>query len=85
MVAAVTGDAAARAELAQVAEAALSLRAAVVALPGPSRRTAGAVVTTVTLYTRRWTRLPGTDFEIYLQGKSGGTLVLHRDGGPVGG
>jgi hypothetical protein len=84
MVPAVIRDAAARAELAPVAEVALSLRAAVVALPGPSRRTAGAVVTSVVIYTRRWTRLPGTDFEVYLQGKSG-TLTLHRDGGPVGG
>jgi hypothetical protein len=43
MVPAVTGDAAARAELAPVAEAALSLRAAVADLPGPSNATAGVM------------------------------------------
>jgi hypothetical protein len=39
---------------------------------------------TVTLYARRWVRLPGTGWDVYLHGKSG-ALTLHRNGGPWGG
>jgi hypothetical protein len=38
----------------------------------------------VILAARRWVRLPGTCFEVYLFGKTG-ELRIHRNGGPFGG
>ncbi len=38
----------------------------------------------VILVARRWVRLPGTDCEVYLQGKSG-ELHIRRNGGPFDG
>jgi len=39
---------------------------------------------TVVLHAGRWVRLPDTDYEIYMHGKSG-ALHVQRNGGPWGG